>query len=244
MVGGGEGAALPKEAMESIILVPGEEIMDVWYASYKYRPKPNPSNTPSTGNIGLRVSIGAMSGFLILTNRRLAFISSKGLLSNSYSVALAINYEDILGIDCGGSNHAIRISYRGSYNEPAVLCDFMEPRELTADALTVSVTSVPSLDVKEMLSQRIAARLKEIDDERKKAPTQIIIDFNSLKSILEKGGILVQSMKCPTCGANIGIPEAGAIIKCEYCGTSVKAIDLLERIKELINAQNQTTSIS
>jgi len=221
-----EGNELPLDAVESIILAPGEEIQNAWRAWYKYPPPPNTVST---------IAIGDMSGFLLLSNRRLAFIASKGLLTTSYSVALAICYEDVLGVESGSSSHGIRVSYKGSL-APAVLSNFMELSTPTSNILMDKGALVPSTEIKKIMSQRIKTRLGEIEEEHKIASTQLVLDFSFLKSTLEKGGVIVQSMKCPNCGAGIKIPDSGSTIRCEYCGSYVKATDLLERIKELITA--------
>ncbi len=228
----GDAKSVPKEAMDSIIIAPDEVVMNAWKASFKY---PQPPGPPTT------IIIGEMGGFLLLTNRRLAFVGTKGFLSISYFVALSISYEDVLGVECGGSSHAIRLSYKGALT-PAVLSNFMEPSEPMTNILTERGAFVPSSKIKEILHHRIKSRLAEIEDEHERAPTQLVLDFTFLKSILEEGGIMVQAMKCPTCGASIDMPESGATIKCEYCGTNVRAVDLLERIKELIVASNSRSS--
>ncbi len=227
MVEVGEEGSIPKEAMESIILAPGEEKRKAWKASYKYPP---PLDAPNS------LTIGGMSGFPLLTNRRVAFLASKGLLSPKYFVALSIDLEDVLGVDCSGPSH-VHLSYKGS-RTTAILSDFMELSGPTDNVLMDRGPSIPSSEIKNILCQLIKNRLHEIEEEHHRTSTKIVLDFSFLKSMLEEGGIMVQSMKCPACGANIDLPKSGETVRCDYCGSNVRAIDLLERIRELIVGLN------
>jgi DNA-directed RNA polymerase subunit RPC12/RpoP len=63
---------------------------------------------------------------------------------------------------------------------------------------------------------------------------QYILDFSFLKAEMEKGGLVVQSVKCPSCSAAIALPQTGSTTKCEYCGATVFAQDVFDRIKGLM----------
>ena len=63
---------------------------------------------------------------------------------------------------------------------------------------------------------------------------QIVIDFSSLKDALKEGGIVMTAHKCPNCNGMVDIPEVGKVLICKYCGTSIKPVDIFERIKSLI----------
>lgn len=61
------------------------------------------------------------------------------------------------------------------------------------------------------------------------------LDFADFKEEMAKGGFIMQTIKCPSCGANISIPETGQSFTCSYCNTQVQAIDLFDRMKKLIS---------
>jgi primosomal protein N' len=50
----------------------------------------------------------------------------------------------------------------------------------------------------------------------------------------EKGGIIMTTFKCPFCNANLPIPDRGTLLLCEYCNAPIKAIDIFEKIKALL----------
>jgi ribosomal protein S27AE len=73
-----------------------------------------------------------------------------------------------------------------------------------------------------------------MEAERKKERVQVVLDFSALKDAMLKGGLTLQKTKCPECGASITLPTTGNQIKCEYCGSTIYAQDIFEKIKSLI----------
>lgn len=59
-------------------------------------------------------------------------------------------------------------------------------------------------------------------------------DFSSLKDYMTRGGLVMQTFRCPNCSAPVEFPEKGKTTKCAHCGTKIYARDLFEKIKELI----------
>ena len=74
----------------------------------------------------------------------------------------------------------------------------------------------------------------EMDKKKEKANIQINLDFSSLKDVMTKGGLVMTTYKCPNCNGMVDIPEAGQVLVCKYCGTSIKPVDIFEKIKSLI----------
>jgi len=180
--------------------------------------------------------LSSVDGFLVLTDRRMAFIASKGLMVTRHEVALSIDYEDILGVECvSGISQKLRISHKWSAT-PALFHTFMDASASTVNLMTSGDAVIPPELIKENLVNMIKDRLMEIEEERKREKTQLILDFSFLKSILEKGGVVMQSMRCPSCGAILQMPKSGTIVKCDYCGTSVNSIDIFERIRGLLES--------
>ncbi len=70
--------------------------------------------------------------------------------------------------------------------------------------------------------------------DKTKQSTQINLDFSSLKEILAKGGMVMTTYRCPDCNGTLTLPEAGETMTCQYCGTSIKPVDIFQRIKSLI----------
>ena len=64
--------------------------------------------------------------------------------------------------------------------------------------------------------------------------TSLVIDFTWLRDYLDKGGIILTTVKCPQCGAALELPKTGTATKCQYCGSGIYALDLLEKLKGVL----------
>lgn len=221
---------MPEVVESSLILIPGESVGACWKACYD---SPQSSLQARSGFVGASFPSN-VDGFLVLTDRRMVFIASRGLMTTKYEVALSIDYEDILGLECvSGISPKIRISHKGSAT-PAAFHTFMDASASAVNLMTSGDAIIAPEVIRQDLATRIKDRLIEMEEDRKKGTTQLVLDFSFLKSILEKGGVVMQSMRCPSCGADLQMPKSGTTMKCEYCGTSVKAIDIFERIRGLL----------
>jgi hypothetical protein len=67
-----------------------------------------------------------------------------------------------------------------------------------------------------------------------KQNVQLVLDFSSLKEVMNKGGLVMTTYKCPNCNGMVNIPEAGKVLVCQYCGIPIKPVDIFEKIKLLI----------
>jgi DNA-directed RNA polymerase subunit RPC12/RpoP len=85
-----------------------------------------------------------------------------------------------------------------------------------------------------MISSQISSRRLEIEEEKRKSRIQYVVDFSFLKAQMERGGIALTSLKCPSCGASVQMPAEGSQFKCVYCGSMVQSQDVYERMKGLL----------
>jgi len=85
-----------------------------------------------------------------------------------------------------------------------------------------------------MLSGFVNDALKYLEEEKKKSRIQYVLDFSFLKNEMEKGGVVLQQIKCPNCGAAIKLPTEGNAITCQYCQGTIYAQDIFEKMKGLI----------
>ena len=76
--------------------------------------------------------------------------------------------------------------------------------------------------------------IEKLEKTKKDKPT-IIIEFSSIRDFIKEKGIVLQPLKCPVCGAPLDIPNEGNIIICPYCGSTIKALDVFEKIKSLLS---------
>lgn len=120
-----------------------------------------------------------------------------------------------------------RVEAMGSeaWSMPILLCIkfSMEVKGKEAERCT---SFVPLVDYREK------ALKGEINNEPQNV--QIIVDFSSLKDEMAKGGVVMTTYKCPNCNGTVDIPETGKTLICKFCGTPIKAVDIFDRIKSLI----------
>ena len=88
--------------------------------------------------------------------------------------------------------------------------------------------------LKPMIENAIKTRRAEIDAEKRKDKVHVMLDFSFLKTFMEKGGLIMQVLKCPECGATVDFPKSGNETKCSHCGKAIYAQDIFEKVKGLI----------
>lgn len=84
--------------------------------------------------------------------------------------------------------------------------------------------------LKEAIARCRSEQIREIESEKRK----VIVDFSTIRDLLQKGGIVLYTAKCPNCGALLELPESGNKTTCEHCGATVYAEDMLKKLRELL----------
>ena len=87
---------------------------------------------------------------------------------------------------------------------------------------------------KPIIEKAVEIRKKEVEAEKKKERLHVMLDFSFLKTYMEKGGLIMQVLKCPHCSGTIEFPESGTKIKCSYCGKTIYAQDIFEKVRSLL----------
>jgi hypothetical protein len=161
------------------------------------------------------------SGKLTLTNKRLVFEHASGILSKRNYTTLNLPLDGIENFSVEGA--------------------FM--KKLAVYAKKGYVGSFPmrlEFSVREpnqwqyLVSSALNARIETIETERKRERVQIVLDFTALKEYMGRGGLALQTTRCPECGAPLRLPESGNQIQCQHCGNTLQAQDIFEKIKSLI----------
>ncbi|MFW9871138.1 MAG: hypothetical protein ACFFEL_16020 [Candidatus Thorarchaeota archaeon] len=161
---------------------------------------------------------GEEVGHLIITNRRLLWVSKRGRFGKTHYVSHVVPFDGIRSISGGGkvkkyislidseSEYVLRLSgkYRSLDEFRNIVLELKEERE------------------------------KEIEAEKQKERVHVMIDFTSLSDHMKEGGLSLQTVKCPECGASLKLPESGNQMTCEHCGCTVHAQDIFEKIQDLI----------
>jgi DNA-directed RNA polymerase subunit RPC12/RpoP len=88
--------------------------------------------------------------------------------------------------------------------------------------------------IKPLIENAITLRKEEIASEKKREKIHVMLDFSFLRTYMEKGGLVLQKIKCPECYALISLPASGNTTNCQHCGSTVLAQDIYEKIKDLI----------
>ena len=69
---------------------------------------------------------------------------------------------------------------------------------------------------------------------REQRVVHVKMDYNQLLEQLGNKGVVLSSITCPQCGAGCSVPESGTTFDCEFCGTTVRVVDILERFKDIL----------
>jgi len=165
-------------------------------------------------------------GSLVLTTQRLLWLDRKeeGILKRkiSYDLAHILKLEDLLQIVCSATD--------GHWQD-------REKIEIThaEDKESYKLHRMQEFpSCRPLILKAIEERKEEIESERRKERIQVVLDFSSLKDYMEKGGLAMQTFRCPHCSAPVEFPEKGKTTKCSHCGSKIYARDIFEKIKELI----------
>jgi DNA-directed RNA polymerase subunit RPC12/RpoP len=163
--------------------------------------------------LGVRVG---NKGYLIITNQNLFFSCKVGLLAKDYSIMWASSLDEIMSVSHGryGLNDKLILLEKGGQHK-----DFIARG---------SQMAIP------IINAAITNRRSEIEAQRQRERTIISMDFSWLREYMEKGGLVLNTIKCPTCGAPVKIPEGGGSVKCDHCNSSILVEDVFRKVKELI----------
>ena len=92
----------------------------------------------------------------------------------------------------------------------------------------------PNKDYPEFYTSLRHAMAKKRDKIENQNKGNVFINFSSIKEYLKNGGVVMQTFKCPGCGAALEFPDNVDTTTCQFCGNKIKAVDLFEKIRTLI----------
>jgi len=204
---------------DSLILDRGEKIVQSWEGDHEHH-----MTVMVDTFLGKRPKTVKQSkkGILVLTNRKLVWLEQRGIFGKSYHSRITIPLEDVKGISRGGAIIKY-VSITDSQGEHTF--HLVKPRVMKDEEFD---------SFKQIIFEQVEARKREIEAMKRKERVHIMIDFSFLKNYMEKGGMILQTFKCPECGAPIKLPEKGNSTKCDHCGKVMYARDVFQKIKELI----------
>lgn len=214
------GIAVPAALRGSFILHPQESVWHVWYAD-RYIPGPQGQSSNE-------------SGYLILTDQRMVFLRMQGMLSKTYNTTLTLPFEHVHGASAK-EGLTLNKSLTVSAEQPGGIRDIVFRHLSLVDPISLKSTAplAPS-SAQRIINALVQNRLYAVAEERRRERIQYVLDFSFLKAEMEKGGVVVQTIKCPACGAGLELPSAGSSTRCTYCGNPVLAQDVFNKMKGII----------
>ena len=159
-------------------------------------------------------------GFLVLTNQRMAFIQERGIFGKSYHLEFAILLEQLEGLSMGG----LVMKY-------VSLSDSNGERVMHVHGVG---NEVEFSGFRSLVQDQVSERQEAIEAAKRRDRVQIVLDFGFLRDYMSRGGLSLQVVKCPQCGAPISLPAEGSQVVCTHCGSTIFAQDIMEKVRELI----------
>ncbi|MCW4043278.1 MAG: hypothetical protein NWE90_06100 [Candidatus Bathyarchaeota archaeon] len=62
----------------------------------------------------------------------------------------------------------------------------------------------------------------------------VMVDFAALIQAAKGKGIILSRIECPYCNGVIEIPSTGEFFKCQYCGKTVHATKIFDKLKDVL----------
>ncbi|MCW4017372.1 MAG: hypothetical protein NWF00_01600 [Candidatus Bathyarchaeota archaeon] len=171
------------------------------------------------------------SGALMLTTRRLIWLNrhqnSTYKQTFSYKATHEIALESVTGIsgETGDSSNWI-------FPKKTSIVDNSGESLFTLQYAFLEL-------FKPMIEDAIHTRKTEIENEQETDKGQLTLDFPALKTTLERGGLVMQVLKCPQCRTTLEFPKSGNQTQCAHCGKTINAHDVLEKVKSILRNTRQ-----
>jgi hypothetical protein len=214
----GDWVSEKEMALQCVSLSKGEKIFGTGRCSYELIRHTWKKGILSTQKI---VEKEEMRGYLSFTNYRLLFLQKRGILDHSYHCRLSLDYEKIAGISSGGW----AFKYISVTDDSGIEHRF----GVSGDAEKIE-------GIKANIRRLVEAKRNYLERKEKAGRVQVTIDFSFLKSIAEKGGIVLNTLSCPYCNGVLEVPSSGNIMQCIHCGRKVYAIDVFEKMKSVLGS--------
>lgn len=191
----------------------GETIVRYWYADHE------------VGQLaivnGRRQTVKQkFKGHLTLTTQRVVFVRERGVFGKSYHIDMSFPLDSLGGLSMGGlmmkyvsisDSNGEHVFHVGGVGNEAEFASF-----------------------RALIQDQNIRRQQAMEAEKRRDRIQITLDFGFLQDYMSKGGLSVQAVKCPQCGAPISLPTQGSQTVCGHCGSTVFAQDIMEKVKQLI----------
>ncbi len=96
---------------------------------------------------------------------------------------------------------------------------------LHSETVLITIAKIrPNLSPSSIVDSILTLRIKE----RLRTEMSSYRDFSWLSSLIERGGVMVTSVNCPSCGAGLDIPRNGVYAKCTFCGRTAHVAEVVD----------------
>jgi hypothetical protein len=86
--------------------------------------------------------------------------------------------------------------------------------------------------VQSLMGRSVERRRRQLIDQTRSGNSKGAIDFNTIRERMAQSGLVVNIMKCPNCQNGLELPMSGHETRCHHCQATIRAEDLLARIKD------------
>jgi DNA-directed RNA polymerase subunit RPC12/RpoP len=231
-----EDAILHLAIKSSVVLRPGETPSNIMHAHIVDVSGATAAQQQVKGKGILDTAIGMSmaeapfkaNGLLITTNERFLFLQEMKE-GTDYRMFQSFEIPTIIGVSVSTTATLSMQVNRGSIVNYH-LSDICEIQRSTLRKMR----RMNTLEAQQALSDALKAGLQYLDNKARKDRVQYVLDFSFLKDAMAKGGVMVQQIKCPSCGASVALPQTGNSFGCQYCNSEIYAQDVFEKMKGLI----------
>jgi ribosomal protein S27E len=204
--------------LKTLIIEENENTLNAWTGNRVIPPKPATALSQPTPTL--------QAGALLLTSRRLIWLEKRqtGVWKPqiTYQITLETPLQDIKSISAETGNSSNWTTPKKTYIATS------------NGETTFTLQNAFQELIKPMIENAIKMHSEETEAEKKRDKIHIMLDFSFLKSAMEKGGLVMQVLKCPECGATVDFPKSGNETKCAHCAKTIYAQDIFEKVKGLI----------
>jgi len=149
----------------------------------------------------------------------MVWIEKRGIFGKSFHTIFEMPLEQLKGISMGGAIKKY-VSVTDAEGENIFHLSGIGSKELDS--------------FKNIIFEQVEARKQYLEAEKRKERVHVLLDFSFIKNYMEKGGLVLQTVRCPNCGAPMKLPESGSEVVCSHCASTIYAQDIFEKIKALI----------
>lgn len=87
----------------------------------------------------------------------------------------------------------------------------------------------------DQLSKVVLADLSSVYEARVRPTVKhFAVDFATIIKVAKGGGLILDKVECPYCRAAVDLPDSGVSFKCPYCGKTIRAINIFDKLNDIL----------